>query len=119
VQNIFLKFKAVFLGNKPISSPLKTVDFIERELTKSQKGNKMTNSSLTEGAGKNILIFLPSTFPVCLNAYEFLITDLLTKTDERIKEKIRKSVDKFSARKQSEAFYGQTMAIAYGEVGKI
>jgi len=77
-----------------------SVDFIERELVKRRPVNLSANLSLTQ---------------VCLNAYEFLITDLLAKTDARIKQKVQKGIDAYSARKQSEHFYAQTMAIAYGE----
>ena len=81
------------------------MDFIEAELQKRERG--ASNSNNWKGA---------TLTDTCMHAYEWLITDLLLRTDERVASKVKHGQTGFWARKQSEHFYAQTMAIAYGEV---
>jgi acyl-CoA oxidase len=100
-SNYLLSAFSDFKNDKPVSSPLHTIDIINDM-------EKILNSHfIASDIGSCCHLEIP------LNGFRWLFCYLLKVSDAKIKESLQSGKDLFSARNDSQAYYCRSLSLAY------
>ncbi|CAG9817104.1 unnamed protein product [Phaedon cochleariae] len=101
-SNWLLKMWPAVLQRKPISSPLKSIDFLSNGLEILEK-SRFSAKSVEE------VIRLDSV----IKTYQWVICHLLRATHNKVESQIKSGKDAFTAKSDSQVYYAKSLAIAF------